>query len=57
MPETYTPTSATTGTWTEEEIRQQPACWIRSLNNIDNIRSAIDSFLTPLLRKTICGSS
>ncbi|MBS1205152.1 MAG: agaS [Proteobacteria bacterium] len=43
--------AATTGTWTEEEIRQQPASWIRSLNNIDNLRSSIDSFLTPLLRK------
>ncbi|HDR2472778.1 TPA: AgaS family sugar isomerase [Enterobacter soli] len=51
MPETYTPTSATTGTWTEEEIRQQPSCWIRSLTNIDSLRSAIDSFLTPLLNK------
>jgi hypothetical protein len=49
MPETTT--AATTGTWTEEEIRQQPACWIRSLNNIDSLRSSIDSFLTPLLRK------
>lgn len=51
MPETYTPAHASTGTWTEEEIRQQPASWIRSLTNIDNIRSAIDSFLAPLLRK------
>ncbi|GAL45834.1 MULTISPECIES: AgaS family sugar isomerase [Citrobacter] len=51
MPETYTPVTAVTGTWTEEEIRQQPASWIRSLTNIDNIRSAIDSFLAPLLRK------
>jgi tagatose-6-phosphate ketose/aldose isomerase len=51
MPEIYTPAHASTGTWTEEEIRQQPASWIRSLANIDNIRSAIDSFLAPLLRK------
>ncbi|MDJ1652566.1 SIS domain-containing protein [Raoultella sp. Ech2A] len=51
MPETYTATSAATGTWTETEIRQQPACWIRSLTNIDNLRSAIDDFLAPLLRK------
>lgn len=51
MPEAYTPAAATTGTWTEEEIRQQPASWIRSLNNIDKIRSAIDRFLAPLLRK------
>ena len=49
MPETNTP--ATTGTWTEEEIRQQPTCWIRSLNNIDSLRSSIDNFLMPLLRK------
>ena len=48
MPQT---TTAATGTWTEEEIRQQPASWIRSLNNIDSLRSSIDSFLTPLLRK------
>ncbi|MEZ2380216.1 SIS domain-containing protein [Enterobacter sp. RCC_40] len=46
-----TNTTATTGTWTEEEIRQQPASWIRSLNNIDNLRGSIDNFLTPLLRK------
>ncbi|MEG5551302.1 SIS domain-containing protein [Enterobacter wuhouensis] len=46
-----TTTAATTGTWTEEEIRQQPASWSRSLNNIDSLRSSIDSFLTPLLRK------
>lgn len=52
MPETYTPAAAITGTWTEEEIRQQPVSWMRSLKNIDNMRSAIDGFLTPLLRKT-----
>ncbi len=46
-----TNTTATTGTWTEKEIRQQPASWIRSLNNIDNLRASIDNFLTPLLRK------
>ncbi|GLR08129.1 aldose isomerase [Mixta theicola] len=51
MPETYTPSTAVTGTWTEEEIRQQPASWIRSLTNIDRCRPAIDAFLTPLLRK------
>jgi tagatose-6-phosphate ketose/aldose isomerase len=49
MPETI-PT-ATTGTWTEEEIRQQPSSWIRSLNNIDSLRASIDGFLQPLLRK------
>ena len=46
-----TTTATATGTWTEEEIRQQPASWIRSLNNIDNLHASIDSFLTPLLRK------
>lgn len=48
MPQT---TTATTGTWTEKEIRQQPASWLRSLSNIDNLRASIDGFLTPLLRK------
>ncbi|HHU0691653.1 MAG: AgaS family sugar isomerase [Citrobacter sp.] len=52
MPETYTPVTAVTGTWTEEEIRQQPTSWIRSLSNIEKIRSSIDSFLAPLLRKS-----
>lgn len=52
MPETYTPVRAITGTRTEEEIRQQPASWIRSLSNIEKIRSSIDSFLAPLLRKS-----
>ncbi|HEY4468618.1 MAG TPA: SIS domain-containing protein [Klebsiella sp.] len=51
MSETYTPAAAATGTWTEEEIRQQPVSWMRSLKNIDNIRPTIDGFLTPLLRK------
>ena len=52
MPETYPSVRAITGTWTEEEIRQQPASWIRSLSNIEKIRSSIDSFLAPLLRKS-----
>ncbi|EHR8838045.1 ketose-bisphosphate aldolase [Escherichia coli] len=51
MPENYTPAAATTGTWTEEEIRQQPRAWLRSLTNIDALRSALNSFLEPLLRK------
>ena len=51
MPETYTPSPARTGTWTEEEIRQQPGSWMRSLNHIDNVRQALDGFLAPLLRK------
>ncbi|RAU36614.1 SIS domain-containing protein [Enterobacter sp. RIT418] len=49
MPEMNT---AATGTWTESEIRQQPDSWLRSLNNIDSLRSSIDDFLTPLLRKS-----
>lgn len=51
MPETYTAPATATGTWTEEEIHQQPACWISSLNHIDRIRAALDNFLSPLLRK------
>ncbi|HGH3372759.1 TPA: AgaS family sugar isomerase [Kluyvera cryocrescens] len=51
MPETYTPALSATGTWTEEEIRQQPSCWIRSLSNIEKIRADIDGFLAPLLAK------
>lgn len=51
MPENYTPAAATTGTWTEEEIRHQPRAWIRSLTNIDALRTALNNFLEPLLRK------
>ncbi|MCS2170072.1 SIS domain-containing protein [Scandinavium sp. TWS1a] len=51
MPETYTSPATATGTWTESEIRQQPASWIRSLTHIDKIRSQLDNFLAPLLRK------
>lgn len=51
MPETYTPALSATGTWTEEEIRQQPNCWIRSLSNIEKIRADIDGFLAPRLAK------
>lgn len=49
MSETYTPPA--TGTWTEAEIRQQPACWTRSLNNIEKNRATLDSFLAPKLCK------
>ena len=49
MPQTQT--LSATGTWTEEEIRQQPASWMRSLTHIDNIRRQIDKFLQPLLTK------
>ncbi|MTH45756.1 SIS domain-containing protein [Intestinirhabdus alba] len=51
MPERYPSAAPTTGTWTEEEIRQQPASWMRSLSNIAPQRSDIDGFLTPLLRQ------
>jgi tagatose-6-phosphate ketose/aldose isomerase len=51
MSETYTSPATATGTWTEAEIRQQPASWIRSLTHIDKIRSQLDNFLAPLLRK------
>ena len=51
MPKNYTPAAAATGTWTEEEIRHQPRAWIRSLTNIDALRSALNNFLEPLLRK------
>ncbi len=56
MPKNYTPAAAATGTWTEE-IRHQPRAWIRSLTNIDALRSALDNFLEPLFQKKICGSS
>ncbi len=45
------PAAAASGTWTEEEIRHQPRAWIRSLTNIDALRSALNNFLEPLLRK------
>ncbi|MCY4763863.1 SIS domain-containing protein [Klebsiella aerogenes] len=51
MSERYTPAPSTTGTWTEEEIRQQPGSWIQSLKHINRLRAEIDGFLTPLLRK------
>ncbi len=57
MPETYTPSPARTGTWTEEEIRQQPGSWMRSLSHIDKSRQALDGFLTLCCAKTIYGSS
>ncbi len=50
----YTPAAAASGTWTEEEIRHQPRAWIRSLTNIDALRSALNNFLEPLLRGS-CG--
>ncbi|KEY60611.1 SIS domain-containing protein [Serratia sp. DD3] len=47
MSKTY---AANTSSWTEKEIRQQPACWLQSLKNIDSLRGAIDAFLVPLLQ-------
>ena len=34
-----------------KKIRHQPRAWIRSLTNIDALRSALNNFLEPLLRK------
>jgi len=39
-----------TSTWTEKEIRQQPASWIKSLKNIESLRNSIAAFLAPLLQ-------
>lgn len=45
----HTHRSALATTWTEREIRQQPACWLQSLNNIETQRTSLDAFLAPLL--------
>lgn len=50
MSETQSADTCGTSTWTEKEIRQQPASWIRSLKNIERQRSDIDTFLAPLLQ-------
>ena len=52
MSETQSACLSGTTTWTEKEIRQQPESWIRSLKNIDTLRSSINTFLEPLLRNT-----
>lgn len=44
MSEDVTPVSGT-GTWTEQEIRQQPESWLRSLENIAAQRAQIEAFL------------
>lgn len=36
-------------TWTEKEIRHQPACWRAILKNIEQQRANLDAFLSPLL--------
>ena len=52
MSETQSACLTGTSTWTEKEIRQQPESWIRSLKNIDTLRSSINAFLEPLLLNT-----
>lgn len=52
MNETQSACLSGTSTWTEKEIRQQPASWIQSLKNIGHQRSNIDAFLAPLLQNT-----
>ncbi|MEZ2577896.1 SIS domain-containing protein [Buttiauxella ferragutiae] len=52
MSETQFACLSGTSTWTEKEIRQQPASWIQSLKNIGHQRSNIDAFLAPLLQNT-----
>ena len=49
MSETSVAAGRSTSTWTEREIRQQPASWIRSLQQIDRTRDRITAFLSPLL--------
>lgn len=41
-----------TSTWTEKEIRQQPAIWTEAISQLENQRAAIDAFLQPLLAKS-----
>lgn len=36
-------------TWTEDEIRQQPACWRQVLDDIRQYRSTIEAFLAAVL--------
>lgn len=52
MSEMYACSPTVTGTWTEEEIRQQPECWRQAIAAIERDRPAIDAFLAPLLRKS-----
>lgn len=49
MSETTLSPMTKTKTWTEQEIRQQPKSWCRSLASIDEQRNKIDAFLTPIL--------
>ncbi|VEC01225.1 Putative tagatose-6-phosphate ketose/aldose isomerase [Cedecea lapagei] len=48
MSETFAAADRSASTWTEREIRQQPASWIRSLQQIDRTRDQITDFLSPL---------
>lgn len=50
MSKTHSAGTSGTPTWTEQEIRQQPASWIQSLKNIENLRGTIDAFLAPILQ-------
>lgn len=40
---------STASSWTEREIRQQPAMWLETAGSIENSRAAIDAFIQPLL--------
>ncbi|MGJ0636947.1 SIS domain-containing protein [Xenorhabdus bovienii] len=51
MSKTQSACTSGTSSWTEEEIRQQPASWLRSLNNIDSLRGTIETFLAPRLQE------
>lgn len=50
MSKTHSAGTSGTSTWTEKEIRQQPACWLQSLKNVENFRATIDAFLAPVLQ-------
>ncbi|OVZ91645.1 aldose isomerase [Yersinia kristensenii] len=52
MSETHSASTSGTSTWTEEEIRQQPESWIRTLKNLENQRDGINAFLAPLLQQS-----
>ncbi|BFO10498.1 hypothetical protein GGER_30080 [Serratia rubidaea] len=49
MPHTEIFPSATSDSWTEAEIRQQPASWLRALERLDDLRRPLEQFLAPLL--------
>ena len=49
MPHTEIFPTATSDSWTEAEIRQQPASWLRALERLDDLRRPLEQFLAPLL--------